>query len=386
MRMNAVPSLPTAGLRPLTGVVPAAVRRTNSRVLLLALLAVLTLTVVAMGFVPQVWTAPLHIKLSRLTETLAIGVLIVVGNLVADEAVERGVSRVPAYAAAVLAGALTGAWLGPALREGLGLQFAAPGMVMNAAHRFTHPVEMAVFGTLVGGLATIVRVNWRTAVAARRRQHEAERARALAQRRTLESQLQALQARVEPMFLFGTLERIQQLYRSDAAAAGAMLEDLIVFLRSALPHLRASSSTVAQELQLARAWLAIVERGSGGPWQLDIEADDPVRGARMPALVLLPLVQCAIDARDDGPLRLRVRVTRHDPDSLRIDVHTSTAAFGGGLDGTPQITPIGERLQALYGARAGLACGPDAGARGGRCTVVWPLQFDDADPPAEPAP
>ena len=113
--------------------------------------------------------------------------------------------------------------LGWYVRTAIGLSFDVPGggrllgPMLNVAHRVAHHLGLAIVGTIVGGLATFVHVNRRTALAARRRQHAAERARGQARRRTLESQLQALQARVEPMFLFDTLEHIRALYRSDAA-------------------------------------------------------------------------------------------------------------------------------------------------------------------------
>ena len=198
------------------------------------------------------------------------------------------------------------------------MTFAGPrsggiaGPHLNDAHRVAHQLGIAIVCALVGGLATFVLVSRRTALAARQRQQEAERARALAQRKTLESQLQALQARVEPMFLFDTLERIRAAYREDAAVGSAMMEDLILYLRAALPHLRESTSTVAQELRLVRAWLDIVGRGAR-QWSVDLDAAASRANARLPALVLLPLVQCAVAGVGAAPMRLRLRV-ESDPD------------------------------------------------------------------------
>ena len=347
------------------------------------LATLLLVTPISMGLVPAIWFADTETQLSRLTETAVIGLCIVCADALADALVDRGVPRVPAYLGAVVVGAVVGTVLGWNIREGLGLHFGGQGHVMNPAHRYTHPVEMVVFSFLVGGLATFVHVNRRTALAARRRQHEAERARALAQRQTLESQLQALQARVEPMFLFGTLERIQQLYRNDVAAAGTMLEDLIHFLRAALPHLRESSSTAGQEALLAQFWSSIVGRSASGGWDVEVELDDAVRGARMPALLLLPLVQCAIDGRGDADLQLRVALRRRD-ERLQIDVWTSTPAFNGGAEGAPAIAQLRERLDALFGPQATWSCGPAPATGGGRCCIELP--FEQAHEPTREGP
>lgn len=360
-----------------------ALRYARSRAGALALATLLLATIISMGLVPAIWFADTETQLSRLTETAVIGLCIVCADALADRMVDRGVPRVPAYLVAVVAGALVGTVLGWNIREGLGLQFGGQGHVMNPVHRYTHPLEMVVFSVLVGGLATFVHVNRRTALAARRRQHEAERARALAQRQTLESQLQALQARVEPRFLFGTLERIQQLYRNDVSAAGAMLEDLIHFLRAALPHLRESSSTAGQEALLAQFWSSIVGRSAMGGWEVEVEIDDAVRDARMPALLLLPLVQCATGDRGDANLQLRVALRRHD-ERLQIEVWTSTPAFNGGVEGAPAIAQLRDRLDALFGPQAAWSCGPVSGTGGGRCCIALP--FERADEPTREAP
>ena len=145
---------------------------------------------------------------------------IFIAVVAADELIERGAPRAFTYAVAIVLAALIGAVAGWHLRAAIGMTFAGPrpvavaGPTLNAAHRVAHQLGIAIVCALVGGLATFVLVSRRTALAARKRQQEAERARALARRKTLESQLQALQARVEPMFLFDTLERIREAYRA----------------------------------------------------------------------------------------------------------------------------------------------------------------------------
>jgi LytS/YehU family sensor histidine kinase len=45
----------------------------------------------------------------------------------------------------------------------------------------------------------------------------------------------------------------------DAAAGGLMMDDLSAYLRAAMPHMRDTSSTLAQELELARAYVGILK-------------------------------------------------------------------------------------------------------------------------------
>src|SRR5206468_7152836 len=96
------------------------------------------------------------------------------------------------------------------------------------------------------------------ALLATARLNAAQVQRAETQRRTLESRLQVLQARVEPQFLFNTLAQVRELYESDPAKGGEMLGNLIVYLRAALPHLRESTSTLGQEMDLVTAYLNIM--------------------------------------------------------------------------------------------------------------------------------
>ena len=82
-------------------------------------------------------------------------------------------------------------------------------------------------------------------------------------RQTLESKLQAMQARVEPEFLFDTLVEVQRLYETDARRADRILDQLIVYLRAALPQLHDAASTMGKEIDLAHAYLAILKMRFG---------------------------------------------------------------------------------------------------------------------------
>jgi LytS/YehU family sensor histidine kinase len=185
---------------------------------------------------------------------------------------------------------------------------------------------------------------------------------------------------VEPVFLFGTLDRIRGLYRSDSAAASAMLEDLIAYLRAVLPHLRESSSTVAQEAQLVQAWLDIVARSLPG-LAVEIELDAAAAAARLPALVLLPLVQHAVGAAGQRPLQLRLAASAlPSPGAarLRLELSADGAAFAGTVAGQPLLEQIAERLDALYGKDAQLSI--DSGS----ARIELPLKLAETHPEVLP--
>lgn len=166
----------------------------------------------------------------------------------------------------------------------------------------------------------------------------------------LESRLQALQARVEPQFLFNTLVQVERLYELDAKLAARMLDDLIAYLRAAMPLMRDTSSTVAQEFELARAYLDIVRLRLGERLAVTIQTPPGSDEIRMPPMMLLPLIDHAIVrglARPNaaGAISIRAEVTNH---RLRLLITDSGAGFVPDSS-SEGLTAIRERLAALYG-------------------------------------
>ena len=62
------------------------------------------------------------------------------------------------------------------------------------------------------------------------------------EKRLLESRLAAMQAQVEPGFLRQTLEGVERMYETDARTADRMLQDLITYLRAAIPKMPGNRS------------------------------------------------------------------------------------------------------------------------------------------------
>jgi Histidine kinase len=132
----------------------------------------------------------------------------------------------------------------------------------------------------------------------------AELERADAQRDIMASRLQVLQARVEPELLFGALGDVRGAYLRDPDAAGALLDDLIAYLRAALPQMRGGTSTLLRETTLAEAYLKVVPAGRSGALAVDVEVADIVGSAPFPPMVLLPLAHAASEAM---PAAIRIR-------------------------------------------------------------------------------
>jgi hypothetical protein len=187
--------------------------------------------------------------------------------------------------------------------------------------------------------------------------HAAELARVDTQRRTLEADLQAMQAQVEPAFLLGTLEDVGRLNETDPDTADRVLDALILFLRAALPHLRAMTSTVSKELDLASAYLSIAKVRLEDRLSFRIDMPEAARDARMPPMVLLPLLESAINR---GQEQANIDRTIHvgaaiEGGRLTLAVADSGAGFSPEGPRQDAIQRIRDRLGALYGQDASLA-------------------------------
>ena len=185
--------------------------------------------------------------------------------------------------------------------------------------------------------------------------------RAMLARRTYVARLQVMQARVEPQFLFDTLGHVEKLYEDDPQLAGQMLDDLIDYLRAALPGLTSTHSSLGVEMTLAGAWLRIMRIGMRGRLTCTVAYPESARHARMPPMVLLPLVSDAVQsamASMRNVETIAIDATATDQ-RLRIALRASACAMGANA-GESTAVQVRERLAAVYGPQASLNLRADA--------------------------
>ncbi len=107
------------------------------------------------------------------------------------------------------------------------------------------------------------------------------------------ARLAELQARIRPHFLFNTLNSAIALVRDEPRKAERLLEDLSDLFRYALAE-PSSSVTLADEIALAKAYLAIEQVRFGDRLQLEWVLDASADCAHLPPLLLQPLVENAV--------------------------------------------------------------------------------------------
>ncbi|HJV62823.1 MAG TPA: histidine kinase [Albitalea sp.] len=126
------------------------------------------------------------------------------------------------------------------------------------------------------------------------------------------AKLAELQSRIRPHFLFNTLNTALSLVRLDPGRAEGVLEDLAELFRVALAD-NGEAVTLSDEIELARRYLAIEQIRFGERLQVSWELDPDAGTARVPPLILQPLVENAVrhgvePAPAGGIIRVRTRV------------------------------------------------------------------------------
>jgi hypothetical protein len=166
-----------------------------------------------------------------------------------------------------------------------------------------------------------------------------------------EAKLSALQAQVEPHFLYNTLASVQALTEVDPQQANAMTGHLIQYLRNALPKMRESVSTVGQEIELVRAYLNILQMRMGKRLAFEIDVPAELMDAPFPPLMLPSLVENSIKhglepQREGGKITITGAVV---DGRMRLVVTDTGRGFSEAPGQGVGLTNIRERLAALYG-------------------------------------
>ena len=191
---------------------------------------------------------------------------------------------------------------------------------------------------------------------------------------------QALRARVRPHFLFNSMNSIAGLCRSDPARAEQVTLDLADLFRATFAT--GEQHSLAEELDLARAYLAIEQTRFGDRLQLEWDVADvsdvPVQ---VPALVLQPLVENAIQhgvAPSSSGARVWVRAQRQDSGAVIEIGNTVGNRTGAGTQTAGN--DVRARLRHCFGERAGFAV--DRSADRFEVRVTLPLSpANGASPP-----
>lgn len=205
---------------------------------------------------------------------------------------------------------------------------------------------------------------------------DAEQREAALKAESLESRLSALRARLNPHFLFNALNSVGVLARAGRSDDTARVVDGINGLLRYVLDERNASVPLADELQFARDYLSVQQVRFGDRLTFTIESGGELAAARVPQLVLQPIVENAVEHGVANALaggRVSVTATR-DADTLVLTVDDD----GPGVAGASGEKGIGlantrERLARLFGAKAALTIAPRGQGGGTRVMIRLPF-------------
>lgn len=260
------------------------------------------------------------------------------------------------------------------------LAVVARGPLYMVIHRDELVVGTVAVGLLAVAIAGLVETHRRLAAVIADRERELAESRQAA----VEAQLRALQAQIQPHFLFNTFNALSELIHVDADAAEDLVTDLAHLLRYSLRSSAEERVPLADELAATRRYLRIEQARLGDRLRVELELEDDVDGLAVPGLVLQPLVENAVrhgvaPRPEGGTVTVR---GRRDGDHLLLEVQDDGpgvlgAVAAGRVEGLGAgghgggLANVRRRLALRFGERASMSVD---GNDGTHVTVRLPLR------------
>jgi hypothetical protein len=259
----------------------------------------------------------------------------------------------------------------PALGFAAGVTLGAAAMLMLVRAILGAELPLAIVGGLLYSGAVIVAGLTVSGSARTLFTHATRNAAAAANARTeaAAAHLSALQARMNPHFLFNALNTVAALVRSNPRAAEGVVENLADVLRLTLARSAETMSSVRAEVEYVRAYLALEQERWGDRLRVSWEVEEAALDRPLPPLVLQPLVENAVrhgigESVDGGAIHIRVSSAG---DGLLLSVSDDGRGFARGWKEGTGLGNLRQRLQTLYGGQASLTV---SDAPAGSCVTV----------------
>lgn len=268
---------------------------------------------------------------------------------------------------AILGGALAG--------ELALLALGWPGDLVDAAAVAGRVAHWSLLGGCVAAMAYL----WMRVTQALAQAQREELRRADAERAVVEARLQALRSQIEPHFLFNTLATVRRLHRSETEAGALLLRHFLDYLRLSIAALQATTTTLASELALVKAYLGVLEVRMSGRLRTRSDVPESLLDCEIPPLSIATLVENAVK-HGVGPKAeggsIEVAALRSEG-SLAIVVADDGVGFGSTLGHGIGLSNLRSRLGTMYGGGARLAL--EGGRNGGvRATISIPWRIASA--------
>ena len=190
---------------------------------------------------------------------------------------------------------------------------------------------------------------------------------------TARAEVKALQAQINPHFLFNTLNTIAALTRTDPARARDVLREFSSFYRRTLESSSQTLIPLSEELEQTRRYLATEKARFGEERIVETETLEPgCADVMVPGFIVQPIVENAVRhaMRDEGPLHIDVQAVFDGGDVLLAVVDDgngmdesvaerlldgSSQSASGAAKGTGiALRNVAERIERFYGVGSGV--------------------------------
>jgi sensor histidine kinase YesM len=209
-------------------------------------------------------------------------------------------------------------------------------------------------------ISLILGFTWRARMASYEREAALEQEKTRTQeieKQAAEANLRALQAQIEPHFLFNTLANVVGLIHPQPDKAKLMLEQFIAYLRATLAATREERTTLAGEFDMMKNFLSILEIRMGNRLRVHLDLPAALSNIAMPPMLLQPLIENAIKhglepKMEGGTLELKAE---RAGESIRISVIDTGLGFSNSPSNGIGLKNVRERIEKLYGAKGGVS-------------------------------
>lgn len=166
-----------------------------------------------------------------------------------------------------------------------------------------------------------------------------------------QAELQTLQSKINPHFLYNALNSIASLIHEDANRAEDMTIKLSRLFRYSINASRENMASVREEMEIVTTYLAIEKIRFGDRFGFAIDVDKSVRNEHIPRFLIQPLVENSLkhglnDMPGNG--QLRIGVSRHEKNII-ISVADNGKPFPAELNIGYGLQSTYDKLALLYG-------------------------------------
>lgn len=170
------------------------------------------------------------------------------------------------------------------------------------------------------------------------------------------AQLNALEARINPHFLYNSLNSIAGLVHQDPDKAEEMTIQLSKLFRYTTGRNEGHSHSIAEELEVVKSYLAIEQMRFGNRLHFTIDVTPELMEVKIPRFLLQPIVENAIkhgisQLLDKGKIEIKIEIR---DDSVQFVIHDNGPAFKEEVAGGYGLRSIKDKLNLIYGDKASL--------------------------------